>query len=80
MLPICGRPLNGGRELNASNPRDFKDDARPLLPLPAAPERPLARTISSERLFGGDREIGIEHRGALYRLKITRQGKLILNK
>ena len=40
----------------------------------------LSRTVTSEALFGGQREIGIDHRGALYRLKITRQGKLILNK
>lgn len=38
------------------------------------------RTISSDNLFAGSHEIGIEHRGSLYRLKITRQGKLILNK
>lgn len=38
------------------------------------------RTISSSALFAGDQEIGIEHGGSLYRLKITRQGKLILNK
>lgn len=38
------------------------------------------RVVSSEALFGGRREIAIEHAGALYRLKITRQGKLILNK
>lgn len=38
------------------------------------------RTISSTDLFEGRREIGIEHQGAYYRLKITRQGKLILNK
>lgn len=37
-------------------------------------------TLSSSALFQGSREIGIEHFGALYRLKITRQGKLILNK
>jgi hemin uptake protein HemP len=42
--------------------------------------QPTAKTLSSRDLFGGDREIGIEHHGALYRLKITRQGKLILNK
>jgi hemin uptake protein HemP len=45
--------------------------------------RPAAvplRTIASEALFRGALEIGIEHEGALYRLKITRQGKLILNK
>ncbi|PSJ59950.1 hemin uptake protein HemP [Pseudaminobacter soli (ex Li et al. 2025)] len=38
------------------------------------------RTVSSAALFEGEHEIGIDHRGALYRLKITRQGKLILNK
>ena len=66
--------------MNAFNQRDFKPDAPAPLTLPAAHERPVTRTISSERLFGSDREIGIEHRGAMYRLKITRQGKLILNK
>ncbi|MEP9395877.1 hemin uptake protein HemP [Mesorhizobium sp. KR2-14] len=38
------------------------------------------RTVSSAALFAGEHEIGIDHRGSLYRLKITRQGKLILNK
>lgn len=38
------------------------------------------RSVTSQSLFQGDREIGIEHAGFLYRLKITRQGKLILNK
>jgi hemin uptake protein HemP len=38
------------------------------------------RTLTSDSLFLGTHEIGIEHRGSLYRLKITRQGKLILNK
>ncbi|MDS1135465.1 hemin uptake protein HemP [Nitratireductor indicus] len=38
------------------------------------------RTVSSVDLFEGRKEIGIEHHGAYYRLKITRQGKLILNK
>ena len=45
--------------------------------------RPLdhtARVVTSESLFRGTHEIGIEHEGAMYRLKITRQGKLILNK
>ena len=45
-----------------------------------ASERGLVRTVTSEALFGGQREIGIDHGGSLYRLKITRQGKLILNK
>jgi hemin uptake protein HemP len=38
------------------------------------------RIVTSDTLFQGSREIGIEHFGSLYRLKITRQGKLILNK
>ncbi len=38
------------------------------------------RTLSSQSLFEGRTEISIDHGGAIYRLKITRQGKLILNK
>ena len=38
------------------------------------------RTLSSESLFQGTTEIAIDHSGSVYRLKITRQGKLILNK
>ena len=40
----------------------------------------LVRSLSSDSLFQGTREIAIEHGEATYRLKITRQGKLILNK
>jgi hemin uptake protein HemP len=36
--------------------------------------------VSSEHLFGGAVEVQIEHRGALYRLKQTALGKLILTK
>lgn len=41
---------------------------------------PQLKTYGSRELFDGSREVGIEHGGSLYRLKITRQGKLILNK
>ena len=34
----------------------------------------------TQTLFAGGREIVIHHAGADYRMKITRQGKLILNK
>ncbi|MCO5163800.1 MAG: hemin uptake protein HemP [Mesorhizobium sp.] len=51
---------------------------RDSLSRPASPV-PLRR-IDSATLFRGEHEIGIDHHGALYRLKITRQGKLILNK
>ena len=46
---------------------------------PAASQPPV-RVVTSQSLFQGNHEIGIEHNGSLYRLKITRQGKLILNK
>ena len=35
---------------------------------------------TSEELFRGTREIIIEHSGQHYRLRITKAGKLILNK
>ena len=45
--------------------------------LPSGAKRP---TIASEALFAGATEVHIEHRGALYRLKQTALGKLILTK
>lgn len=50
----------------------------PCLPRAAGPDRTPVYT--SAELFCGANEIGIEHQGSRYRLKITRQGKLILNK
>ena len=73
--------------MNSHNPRSFttyesRQPYRPERhePLRHEPLRNPSRTVSSDLLFRGDHEIGIEHHGALYRLKITRQGKLILNK
>lgn len=40
----------------------------------------LHRTIDSEVLFGGKRELLIKHASESYRLRITNQGKLILTK
>lgn len=40
----------------------------------------ITQAIPSSALFSDRREITISHEGALYRLRITRQGKLILNK
>jgi hemin uptake protein HemP len=39
-----------------------------------------SRIVDSRALFAGEHEIGIVHAGETYRLRITRQGKLILNK
>lgn len=39
-----------------------------------------ARAVTSEDLFQGHREVLIVHAGETYRLRLTRNGKLILNK
>jgi len=38
------------------------------------------RIIRSEELFGLNREVRIQHQGDLYVLRLTKLGKLILNK
>lgn len=63
------------RRLSLQRP-DRRDDQRVHYVAPAQ-----VRTLSSANLFErGEHEIGIAHGESLYRLKITRQGKLILNK
>lgn len=57
------------------------DRQRPDQPSPAAPPASAPRTISSEALFApGQREVLILHGGEQYRLRQTRNGKLILTK
>ena len=43
-------------------------------------EASSTRTITSGQLFDGSGEVVILHNGAQYRLRITRQDKLILTK
>ncbi len=43
-------------------------------------ETGLAQVIDSDRLFGDRNEVLIRHHDAMYRLRITKSGKLILNK
>lgn len=38
------------------------------------------RVISSQEIFQGDREVRIQHDENVYRLRMTRKGKLILHK
>lgn len=40
----------------------------------------LRQRLNSADLFGAAREVVIEHAGEEYRLRLTRQGKLILTK
>lgn len=42
--------------------------------------QPRVLVIDSRQLFGQSKEIRLRHRGEEYRLRITRQGKLILTK
>jgi hemin uptake protein HemP len=40
----------------------------------------VPQTIAAARLFNGQTEVFIEHDGQTWRLRITRNGKLILTK
>jgi hemin uptake protein HemP len=42
--------------------------------------RPDDTVLQASHLFGDRREVWIEHNGERYRLRITRRGKLILQK
>lgn len=64
--------------MNSHLPTDNR--LRPPPPYSADDRPESMRTVSSEALFQGRTEIAIDHGGSIYRLKITRQGKLILNK
>lgn len=46
---------------------------------PTTSVRPPKR-LDSYELFEGEREVLIEYEGGVYRLRITRKGKLILHK
>lgn len=45
---------------------------------PSGEQRPLV--VASEELLQGRRELWIEHRGELYRLRVTSAGKLYMTK
>jgi hemin uptake protein HemP len=72
----------GVKKYCASKPENVTGSERPEEPhsAPVQPSATAMRTLDSAELFEGRREVQIRHGGALYRLKITRQGKLILNK
>jgi len=47
---------------------------------PIREENPEKKLLTSKELFGNEKLVLIEHENTVYRLMITRQGKLILNK
>lgn len=56
------------------------DANSPESPLPADPVRPLPRNLTSLEILRGETEVTISHNGEIYRLRVTRNGKLILQK
>lgn len=60
--------------LNAGSHPELKTDHRPDVKVP------LVNRYTSSQLFGDKSEIEIEHEGAVYRLRLTKFGKLVLNK
>lgn len=48
--------------------------------IPDPPSETLPVLIDSRQLFSGRDEIWIEHEGERYRLRITKRGRLILQK
>lgn len=61
--------------------------ANTSLPLPAplvgtdtGYTQTLPRAMSAAQLFGGAKELVIDHLGEIYRLRITKNNKLILTK
>ena len=44
------------------------------------PQRPAAASLDTRELFGTRRELTIQHGDDVYRLRITRNSKLILTK
>jgi hemin uptake protein HemP len=61
---------------------EFERPSQPPLSHPVSPGQPpsLPSNIQGEQLFKGRQEILIDHNGDTYRLRITRNGKLILTK
>jgi hemin uptake protein HemP len=59
-----------------AGPRDVRTSLRERTTSAAA----RCHRVHTDALFGGAHEIEIEHREAIYRLRITSLGKLILTK
>jgi hemin uptake protein HemP len=57
------------------DPQDAKSEGEG-----ARPEPRSVRQLESQELLQGEREVLILHSGEVYRLRLTRNGKLILQK
>jgi hemin uptake protein HemP len=61
-------------------PPPDSSDSDPVAKPAAEEPRAQPTTIHSRDLFKGTREVLIDHSGEIYRLRLTRNGKLILHK
>ncbi|MEM8588670.1 MAG: hemin uptake protein HemP [Pseudomonadota bacterium] len=62
--------------LHKAQPRHWKGAA----PIDRARAEPQGRVLDSAHILAGQREVIIEHEGVVYRLRHTKNGKLILTK
>ena len=62
--------------------RPIADTSPPKTPgaCPSGRSAPSPAAVKSEALFEGASEVLIDHRGVMYRLRLTSLGKLILTK
>lgn len=67
-------------DLALSVRRDITPALRPPGRVEVTGSQPVRQRLHSAELFGTAREVVIEHAGEEYRLRLTRQGKLILTK
>ena len=74
--------MNGTDESPTTSPADRPTaaDAKPQATRPASFPREGPATLDTAALFGGRNEVRLLHRGQEYRLRVTKQGKLILTK
>lgn len=70
--------------VSESPPCEVTPPSAPVPPPPAPRQGPASAAappvIDTHTLFGDGREVRLNHQGVEYRLRITRQGKLILTK
>jgi hemin uptake protein HemP len=78
----AGRTVTRRRHVIVARSRQASTNTAPAAPAPA-PAASLVgdtRVMTSEQLFAGQSAVAIQHNGAVYTLRVTRFGKLILTK
>lgn len=73
------RPASPVKRMKRHAIPDTPEPSNRLQALPAAEVLPV-RVVDTAELFAGGREVALRFGDAVYHLKITRLGKLILNK